>query len=59
MRYLAFRAFFTALIKVEFRRMLTVKLEINTLFTPKATFSSDIDDTRSLLPSEFMISFVP
>ena len=39
MKYFAFGALFTALIKAELSRLFTVKLEINTLFTPKAIHS--------------------
>ena len=38
MKYLAFRPLCTALIKAELYRAVTVKLEINTLFTPRATY---------------------
>ena len=63
MIHLVFRVFFTALIKAELRQVFTVKLEINTLFTPKATHSLAIlmilSTTRSLLTSEFKMSLVP
>ena len=58
-----FRVLFTALIKIELHLVLTVKLEINTLITRKATHSLAIlvilFATRSLLASEFMMSLVP
>ena len=54
----SFRALFTALIKVELRRVFNVKLEMNTPFTPKETHSLAIlmalFVTRSLLTSKFM-----
>ena len=63
MRHLAFRVLFTALVKAELRRVFTVKLEINTLFTPKATdylaIFMILSATRSLLTSEFVMSLVP
>ena len=63
MRYLAFRVLFTALIKAELRRVFTVKIEINTFFTPKATHYLVIlmilSATRSLLASEFIMSLAP
>ena len=62
MRHLAFRAFFTALIKVELRRVFTVKLEMYTLFIVKTTHSLVVlmilSAARSLLTSEFL-SFIP
>ena len=62
LRHLAFRAFFTALIKVELRRVFTVKLEMYTLFTVKTTHSLGmlmiLSAARSLLTSEFL-SFIP
>ena len=45
MRHLALRDLVPALIKAELHRVFTIKLEINTLFTPKATHSINIDDT--------------
>ena len=63
MRHLAFRVLFTALINAKLCQVFTIKLEINTLFTPKATHSLAIlmilSATRFLLTSEFMMSLVP
>lgn len=59
-KYFAFGALFTALIKAELRRVFTVKLEINTIFTPKETHSLTILmillTKRSLLTSELLMS---
>ena len=62
MRHLALRDLFPALIKAELHRVFTIKLEINTFFTPKATHSINIDDTvvcKIFITSEFMMSLVP
>ena len=60
MTHVAFRVLFIALINTKLSRVFTVKLEINTLFTPKATHSVAIlmilSATRSLLTSKFMMS---
>ena len=62
MRHFAFKVLFTALIKAKLRREFTVKLEINTVFTPKGTHSLTIlmilAATRSLFTSELLMSFV-
>ena len=54
MRHLALRDLFPALIKAELHRVFTIKLEINTLFTPKATHSININDT---VVSKIFINF--
>ena len=56
MRHLIFRILFTALIKADLRRAVIVKLEIRSLFKPKATHSLAVLMIllvrRSLLTSE-------
>ena len=63
MRHLGLRVLFTAVIKVELCQVFAVKLEINTLFTTKATHSLAILmilwATRFLLASEFKMPLVP
>ena len=58
-----FMVLFTAPINFELRQVFTIKLETNTLFTPKATHSLTVlmilSTARSLLTSEFMMSLVP
>lgn len=62
MRHLSFRVLFKAIIIAELRQVFTVKLDINTVFTPKTTQSPAIltilSATRSLLTSKFMMLLV-